>query len=218
MLIAAKTLWVCSMWKLPWLKIDDLFAMLMFVMSLKTSLFPLEVNNLPLEMTIVVEVHTLVQNMYATLLHVLWICILKRLLLYAIHIRMYWTATFGCICEFVYVWNVCFCMHPSLECIQIPNTRFYSKIISSDAQKRREHVSTNLLLTTLHKICASEAKLNDRHLIGRPSVEKYRWKIHWKKDVTATLQFTAALLCTHITDALHLTGSSTFFSSDQHHD
>jgi hypothetical protein len=51
---------------------------------------------------------------------------------------------------------------------------FNSKIISSDVQKRREHVRTNLLLTMLHKICASEAKLNDRHLIGRPLAEKYR--------------------------------------------
>jgi hypothetical protein len=42
-----------------------------------------------------------------------------------------------------------------------------------DDQERIEHISANILLTMLPKICASEAKLNDRHLIGRPSAEKY---------------------------------------------
>jgi hypothetical protein len=35
-----------------------------------------------------------------------------------------------------------------------------------DDQQRTEHVSTNVILTTLPKICTSEAKPNDRHLIG----------------------------------------------------
>jgi hypothetical protein len=47
-----------------------------------------------------------------------------------------------------------------------------------DDQERTEHVSTNILLNTLHKICASEMKLNDRHLMGRTSAEKYGWQIH----------------------------------------
>jgi hypothetical protein len=42
-----------------------------------------------------------------------------------------------------------------------------------DDQEKIEHISANILLTMLPKICASEAKLNDRHLIGRPSAEKY---------------------------------------------
>jgi hypothetical protein len=42
-----------------------------------------------------------------------------------------------------------------------------------DNKQRIGHVSTNLLLTTLPKICTSEAKPNDRHLIGRLSAEKY---------------------------------------------
>jgi hypothetical protein len=42
-----------------------------------------------------------------------------------------------------------------------------------DDQQRIEHVSTKLPLTTLPKICTSEAKTNDRHLIGWPSAEKY---------------------------------------------
>jgi hypothetical protein len=42
-----------------------------------------------------------------------------------------------------------------------------------DDHVRTEHVSTNLLSTTLHKFCVSKAKLNDRHLIGKPSAEKY---------------------------------------------
>jgi hypothetical protein len=69
----------------------------------------------------------------------------------------------------------------------------------------------------LHKICASDAKLNDRHLIGRPSAEKYRWKIHWRKHITTTLPFMPTYY-THVTDALHMTGRLTFFSTDEHHD
>jgi hypothetical protein len=41
-----------------------------------------------------------------------------------------------------------------------------------DDQQRTEHVSTNLLLTMLPKICVLEAKPNDRHLTSRPSSEK----------------------------------------------
>jgi hypothetical protein len=35
----------------------------------------------------------------------------------------------------------------------------------SETIKKEHHVTTNLLLTMLHKIC-TKAKLNDRHLIG----------------------------------------------------
>jgi hypothetical protein len=63
-----------------------------------------------------------------------------------------------------------------LETIEATDTKLIARHMShaiEDDQGRIEHVSTNLLLTTLHKIYVSEAKLNDRHLIGMPLAEKY---------------------------------------------
>jgi hypothetical protein len=82
-----------------------------------------------------------------------------------------------------------------------------------DDQERTEHIITNLLLTRLHKICVSEAKLNDMHLIGRPSAEKYEWQIHWRKHVTTTLQFTVA--CYAHTSPMHYIWQEAQLSSCQ---
>jgi hypothetical protein len=86
-----------------------------------------------------------------------------------------------------------------------------------DDQERTHRVTTNLLLTMLHKICA-KTKLNDRHLIGRPSAEKVRMIDSLKKARHSKTIVHSRMLRTHVIDALHMTGSSTFFSSNQHQD